>query len=148
MAMIRSTFSLSLEAAKVMMDAAVEEALRLGVGVCVAVVDVGANLLSFMRMDDAPLLSIDIAHNKAYSAAAFGKGTHEWYPLIEKEPALLHGLTHTERLIIFGGGLPLVVEGRTIGGVGVSGGSSDQDTQCARAAVSAFNSSLAVSLRA
>jgi glc operon protein GlcG len=86
------------------------------------------------RMDRAPLLCIHIAQDKAYSVASFGGlPTSDWWRLLESEPALLHGIVKTERLIIFGGGVPLVIGGRTVGAVGVSGGSAEQDVQIAEA---------------
>jgi len=142
MGLLRSSFQLTLEAARTVLDGVISEAVRQGVAVNVAVVDQGANLLAFARMDGAPLLSSTIAQNKAYTAAAFGKGTHEWYPMIAKEPALLHGIVHTDRLVIFAGGLPIEVEARLLGGVGVSGGSAEQDLACARAGIEAFRKAL------
>jgi uncharacterized protein GlcG (DUF336 family) len=58
--------------------------------------------------------------------------------MLESEPALLHGIVKTDRLIVFGGGVPLVAEGRTVGAIGVSGGSSDQDVQIAEAGAAAI----------
>jgi len=142
MGLLRSSFNLSAQAAQVILQGAVEKANDLGVAVNIAVVDQGANLVAFLRMDGAALLSVQIAQDKAYTAAAFGKGTHEWYPMIAKEPALLQGIVQTPRLVIFAGGLPIEVEGRLLGGVGVSGGSSEQDLDCARAGVTAFREAL------
>jgi uncharacterized protein GlcG (DUF336 family) len=142
MHLLKGTFQLTLHAARVIVDGAIRWAEEQQVAVNVAVVDQGANLMMFARMDGAPLLSATIAQNKAYTAAAFGKGTHEWYPMIAREPALLHGIVHTDRLVIFAGGLPIEVEGRLLGGVGVSGGSAEQDLECARAGVSAFRDAL------
>ena len=66
------------------------------------------------------------------------RGTGEWWRLLESEPALMHGITKTDRLIVFGGGVPLVADGRTVGGIGVSGGSSEQDVQIAEAGAAAL----------
>jgi uncharacterized protein GlcG (DUF336 family) len=91
-------------------------------------------------MDRAPLLCIRIAQDKAFSVAAFGGlPTAEWWRLLESEPALLHGIVKTDRLVIFGGGVPLVSEGRMIGGIGVSGGSSEQDVRIAEAGAAAVS---------
>jgi glc operon protein GlcG len=85
-------------------------------------------------MDQAPLLCIQIAQDKAISVASFGGlPTSEWWNLLENEPALRHGIIKTDRLIVFGGGVPLVVNGQTVGGIGVSGASSEQDAQIASA---------------
>ncbi|EPZ41037.1 MULTISPECIES: GlcG/HbpS family heme-binding protein [Alicyclobacillus] len=116
-----------------MLEAACACAQDLGTSVNVAIVDDGGNLKGFIRMDDAPLLSGEIAQNKAYSASAFGMPTSQWYPMLEKNPALLHGIVHTNRLTIFAGGLPILIEGRVAGGIGVSGGTGEQDELCAKA---------------
>jgi len=118
-----------------MLEAACKKAEELNIKVNVAIMDEGANLKGFVRMDDAPLLSVGIAQNKAYTAAAFGRATADWYPMIQKEPALMHGIVHTDRLVIFGGGLPLYIGEHLVGGIGVSGGSADEDVACAEAAV-------------
>src|SRR4051812_22520333 len=126
--------SVTLAAAQRAVAAALEEAEKLEVDVCVAATDSGGHLLAFARMDRAPILCIHIAQDKAYSVASFGGlPTSDWWRLLESEPALLHGIVKTERLIIFGGGVPLVIDGRTVGAVGVSGGSAEQDVQIAEA---------------
>jgi uncharacterized protein GlcG (DUF336 family) len=136
--------SITREIVMKMLDAACAKAEELGVAVNVAVVDEGANLKGFVRMDGAPLMSSGIAQNKAYTAAAFGIPTSEWYPLIEKEPSLLHGIVHTDRLTVFEGGIPLYINNQIAGGVGASGGSAEQDGVIAAAAVEVLNQSLNV----
>ena len=126
--------SATLAAAQRAITAAIEEAEALAVDVCIAVTDGAGHLLSMARMDRAPLLCVHIAQDKAYSVASFGGlPTSDWWRMLESEPALLHGIVKTERLIIFGGGVPLVIDGRTVGAVGVSGGSAEQDVQIAEA---------------
>lgn len=136
--------SITREIVMKMLDAACKKAEDLGVAVNVAVVDEGANLKGFVRMDGAALLSSEIAQNKAYTAAAFGIPTSEWYPLIEKEPSLLHGIVHTNRLTVFEGGIPLYINNQIAGGIGVSGGSAEQDGQIAAAGVEVLNQLLNV----
>lgn len=118
-----------------MIQKAVERAKEIGVCVNVAVVDSGGHLLSFIRMDGAPLLSVEIAQNKAYTAAAFGIPTHEWYEVIKEEPSLKVGIVHTERLTVFGGGYPVFDGACLAGGIGVSGGTLEQDMSCCQAAL-------------
>ncbi|ATY85434.1 cobalamin adenosyltransferase [Kyrpidia spormannii] len=130
---VRSTFALNHNTAMAMVQAAEAKAREIGVRLNIAVADAGGNLLAFLRMDGAPLLSGEIARNKAYTAAAFGKATGDWYGFIKDEPALLHGIVHTDRLVIFGGGLPIYYGEHLLGGIGCSGGSSEEDTICARA---------------
>ncbi|MFC3884004.1 heme-binding protein [Bacillus songklensis] len=121
-----------------MIQKAKEKANELKITVNIAIVDDGGHLVAFSRMDHAPLLSIEIAQNKAYSAIAFGIPTHEWYPLIENSPALKTGIVHTSRLVVFGGGYPILSDGKVIGGIGVSGGSEEEDKLCCEAALRIF----------
>jgi len=136
--MLYQKYALTQSLALRMLEAITNKAEELRIKINAAVVDEGANLKAFIRMDEAALLSGEIAQNKAYTAAAFGKPTEEWYPLIKDEPALLNGIVHTNRLVIFGGGIPLVYNGVIVGGIGVSGGTSDQDVQCALAGLTIF----------
>jgi uncharacterized protein GlcG (DUF336 family) len=125
--------TVTLEAAHRAVTACLERASALGVEAAIAVVDQAGNLKAFARMDGAPLLSSGIAQDKAWTAAAFGLPTHRWWDLVKDEPPLLHGIVKTDRLIVFGGGVPLTSEGEVVGGVGVSGGSADQDREIAEA---------------
>lgn len=125
--------TIGYSAANRAMDAAMAEAQALGVAVCVAVSDRAGHLIAYGRMDGAPLLSGEIAQDKAYTVAAFGLATHEWFDLIKDELALLHGIIKTDRLIVFGGGVPIRVDNQLVGAVGVSGGSADQDRRIAEA---------------
>lgn len=132
--LVREAATLTLRGAQLALAGALGEAQRIGVAVCVAVADGSGQLLSFVRMDDAPLLSVSIAQDKAYTVAAFGGlPTHEWFDLIKDEPPLLHGIVKTDRLVVFGGGVPVRVAGRVVGAVGVSGGSATQDRKVAEA---------------
>jgi glc operon protein GlcG len=134
--------SVTLAAAQRAVAAAIARAETLSVDVCVAATDSAGHLLAFARMDRAPILCAQIAQDKAYSVAAFGGlPTGEWWRLLESEPALLHGITKTERLVVFGGGVPLVADGRTVGGIGVSGGSSEEDVRIAEAGAAVLDGS-------
>ena len=130
--------SLSYAAARAVLDAALARAGELGVAVCVCVADPSGEAIATARMDGAPRLSARIAADKAYTVGAFnGLPTDQWWGLIEHEPALVHGLTHTPRLVVFGGGKPVLADGRLVGAVGVSGGSAEQDTEIAAAGAAA-----------
>jgi glc operon protein GlcG len=129
-----------LAAAQRAVAAAIAEAERLSVDVCIAAADSAGHLLAFARMDRAPLLCVQLAQDKAYSVSSFGGlPTGEWWRLLESEPALLHGIVKTDRLVVFGGGVPLVSQGRTVGAIGVSGGSSEQDVRIAEAGAAAVS---------
>ncbi len=121
------------QAAAEAVAAAVARADTLGIKINAAVVDRGGNLLAFQRMNGAFLHSIDIAIDKAYTAASFGFPTHQWMDEIRDVPQMREGIVHRDRLVIFGGGLPLIKDGKVIGAIGVSGGSEEQDQLCATA---------------
>ena len=130
--------SISLEAAQKAIEGASAKAREMGAPMVIAVVDESGVLKAFTRMDGAPLLSVDIAKDKAYTAVAFGIPTHEWFNFIKDDPPLLHGITQTPRLIVFGGGYPIAADGTVIGGIGVSGGHYSQDMQVAEAGLAAL----------
>ena len=127
------------EAAAAAVAAAVRWAEEAGTRVNVAVVDSGGNLAAFLRMPGAFLHSIEIAIDKAYTAASFGLPTGAWTEaLMAHSPAVRSGIPLRPRMVCFGGGLPLRHEDRLIGGIGVSGGSEQEDEACARAGVTAI----------
>ncbi|GEC94988.1 PduO protein [Zoogloea ramigera] len=128
----------SAEAVSVALEAAVAKAAELGVKINVAVADSGGNLSGFLRMPGAFVQSIDIAIDKAYTAAGFGFSTKDWMKLIGHDDGMKFGFSARPRLVVFGGGLPLRVNGELIGGIGVSGASEEQDEICARAALDAI----------
>jgi uncharacterized protein GlcG (DUF336 family) len=105
---------------------------------CIAIVNEAGQLKSFHAMDGAPHLSIQIAQDKAYTASSFGIPTHVWWDFIKGDPPLLHGIVHTPRLIIFGGGYPVMEDGQMIGAIGISGGHYSDDMEVARAALDAI----------
>lgn len=131
--------SITQSASDRLIEAATAKAKKIGVPMAISIVDESGALKAFRRMDGAPLLSVDIATNKAYTAVSFGIPTHGWFEFIKNDPPLLHGIVHTPRLVVFGGGYPLTEDGQTIGGIGVSGGHYDQDMAVAEAALAALN---------
>src|SRR6516164_8641890 len=130
--------SIDIATAERAVDAAAKKSAELGFKMCIAVSDESGDLKAFRRMDGAPKLSIQISEDKAYTAASFGMPTHAWYDFIKDDPPLLHGITHTPRLTVFGGGFPIVLKGEIIGAIGLSGGHYTQDMECARAALAAI----------
>ena len=125
--------TIRLETARAAAAEAIRVAESLGVSVCVAVADRAGHLLSYDRMDGAPLLCGQLAQDKAYTVATFGLPTHDWWEMIRDEPVLLHGVIKTDRLIVYGGGVPIIYEEALVGAIGVSGGSPDQDRVIAEA---------------
>ena len=119
--------------------ASVAHAASLGLRINVAVVDPGGNLAAFLRMPGAFLHSIDIAIDKAYTAASFGLPTSQWHAALQQHSdAVRDGLLRRPRFVAFGGGLPITENGQRIGGIGVSGGSEEQDEACAQAGLIAI----------
>lgn len=132
--------TLSYAGARAVLDAALAEAAELGVAVNVSVCDVAGHPLAFARMDGAALLSGSIAADKAYTVVAFnGVPTSLWFDMVENEPALREGIVHRDRLVIFGGGEPVLLDGALVGAVGVSGGTAEQDVQVASAGAAAVS---------
>lgn len=129
----------SARGARTLLDSAVAFAREKEETYCIAVVDASGVLKAFERMDGAPLLSIQVAQDKAYTAAGFGMPTDGWYDFIKDDGPLAIGApSGIDRLVVFGGGIPIESGGRLIGAVGVSGGHYSQDQAVAQAAVDAF----------
>ncbi|MGI9429594.1 MAG: GlcG/HbpS family heme-binding protein [Bythopirellula sp.] len=130
---------LSIEDAKCLTDGARVKAEEIGVPMCIAIVDESGNLVSFERMDGGKTSSVIVAQDKAYTAAAARKATHE-YNEVCKPGSLAFGI-HTEvggRLSVVGGGLPVIVDGEVVGGIGLSSGTPQQDMDCAQAGIDHF----------
>jgi uncharacterized protein GlcG (DUF336 family) len=126
----------TMEQAQKAIEAARKRAVKLDTQMCIAVVDSGANLKAFLRMDDAWVGSIDIAIKKARTAVFFGMPTGE-IGKISQPGESLYGIEHSnEGLITFPGGLPIVDEdGVLMGGIGVSGSAVENDHKVAAAGV-------------
>jgi uncharacterized protein GlcG (DUF336 family) len=135
MANVVTKHSISSGLAEKMVDEAVAKARELGVTENVAILDDGGNLKAFRRMDGAPLLSIEIAQNKAYTAL-FGISTQELFNFIQGDPSLLAGMPTLPRMAAWGGGFPIKVNGEVVGAIGLSGAPTVQnDVDCAMAAL-------------
>ena len=135
MANLVKKHSISSELAQKMVDAAVAKATDLGVSENVAILDDGGNLKAFRRMDGAPILCIEMAQNKAYTAL-LGVSTQEFFDFIQGDPSLLAGIPTLARVAAWGGGFPIKVNGEIVGAIGVSGAPTVQnDIDCAKAAL-------------
>lgn len=130
---------ITAEAASAACAAAVAFAADKGWRINVAVVDRGGNLMAFLRQPRAFIHSIQIAIDKAYTAASFGFPTKAWMGAIGHDDGMKFGFSNQQRLIVFGGGLPVPGEGgEWLGGIGVSGASEAEDEECARAGLAAI----------
>jgi uncharacterized protein GlcG (DUF336 family) len=119
------------------LDAALAEAARIGVPQCIAVVDAGGHLLAFGRSDGARIGSVSVAMTKAISAATRKRPTAEeggGDPITSIRLALA-----ADRVTGIGGGLPIVVDGHVVGAIGVSSGTSDEDTMVGLAGAAALD---------
>jgi uncharacterized protein GlcG (DUF336 family) len=135
MANVVKKYSISSELAQKMVNEAVAKAKTIGVSENVAILDDGGNLKAFSRMDGAPILSIEIAQNKAYTAL-FGVPTQDFFNSIQSDPSLLAGIPTLARVAAYGGGFPIKVDGEIVGAIGLSGAPTVQnDIDCARAAL-------------
>ena len=131
--------SISSEAAHQAIAAAEAKATEIGAPMDIAIVDDSGVLKAFSRMDGAPLLSIQIAQDKAYTAAGFGMPTHGWHEFIKDDAPLAAGApSGIDRLVIFGGGYPIKLDGQLVGAIGVSGGHYTQDQEVAEAGLRAL----------
>lgn len=128
-----STTTLSLEAAHELLAHARQACLQRGFAATIAITDAGGHLRAFERADSAPFLTAEVAVDKAWSAASFGMSTHQWNQYMN-EPTVAP-LGQHPRLMAVGGGVPIVLNGKLAGGIGISGGTSAQDHEAAEAAL-------------
>jgi uncharacterized protein GlcG (DUF336 family) len=130
---------LTLAHARTILDAALAKAEEIGVPSNVAIVDSGANLLTFARMDGAWLGSIEIAQNKAYTARAFDMSTKELAKISQPgDSAYGIAMSTNHKIAIFSGGIPLKAGDVVVGAIGSSGGTPSQDQEVAEAGADAY----------
>jgi uncharacterized protein GlcG (DUF336 family) len=131
--------SISTEAAHQAIAAAEAKATDMGTPMVIAVVDDGGILKAFSRMDGAALLSVQVAQDKAYTAVGFGMPTHGWHDFIKDDAPLADGApTGIDRLVIFGGGYPITIDGSVVGAIGVRRGHYSEDQKVAEAGLEAL----------
>ncbi len=113
--------TLSGAASRTMVDAAVAEANAMSVAVTVVIVDESGVTKELLRMDGAPLVSVQTAINKAYAAAAIGMPPDDFYAAIESDGAAVAEFATRPGLALIAGGLPVIAQGRVAGAIGVAG---------------------------
>lgn len=128
----------SLAEAERVIDAAVARAAEVGIAVAAVVLDGSGRLVAARRMDGSPLMAVDMATGKAYTAAGMGAPTEVWDEATAANPGFGGAITSVPGFTPFGGGKPLLVDGRIAGAVGISGGTVDQDVDIAAAAQAGF----------
>ena len=131
-----ATASITRESAHALIAVANDATRDIGIKVTIAVTDAGGHLTALTRDDGAPFLSVNVAIDKAWTATSFGLPTHVWSDVIAN-PQVAQ-LAHQPRLVAVGGGVPIVVGGRVVGGIGISGGNAKQDQHAAEIALKAL----------
>lgn len=128
--------TITLEMAKEIIAKAEQKAEETQVAVVITVVDEGGNLVATHRMDDSMLISISASFNKAYTSIALKMSTEQLYDLVLPGKPF-YGLESIEvgKICVFGGGIPILNNGRFIGAIGVSGGTIEQDILIAKYAL-------------
>lgn len=132
------TASIDAETAQIAITAAAAKAKQLGHAMSIVITDAAGITKAALRMDGASEATLDIARDKAYTSVSLGMATHALWDFIKNDPPLLHGLPQQNRIIVFGGGYPIIDDGRTVGGIGISGGHYSDDMEVARAGLAAI----------
>jgi glc operon protein GlcG len=131
---LRKTHELTHEAALIVLQGAIAKAQAMGVPQCIAIVDTGGNLLAFVRMDNAKVLSQISSTQKAITAASSRVPTGGVSPDVEMKLAVVTG----GQLTNLKGGLPIVIDGEVVGAIGVGSGTGEQDVEVAQAGIDAL----------
>lgn len=144
---MKQVFRLELEEAKLMVEAAKKRSEEIGVLETICVVDDGGYPLALERMNGARVTGPQIAWNKAFTAAGHKRSTHLFNtapngPALPGNEAFGIQWSFEGKFAVFVGGFPIVVDGEVIGGVGLSGGNGEQDTQAGLAALQALQDHL------
>ncbi|MFD1880225.1 GlcG/HbpS family heme-binding protein [Paracoccus pacificus] len=135
--MITQLTSIASDTAFGLVGAVLAQAKSQGLNVAVCVVDVHGQVLGSARMDGASPPILEFATDKAFTAANMRRTTEGFAARMGSSPALTMGLASRPRLLVWGGGLPIVHEGKVVGGIGVSGATDAEDIACAQAALRA-----------
>ena len=127
---------LDLDDARILMAGAEAHARTIGVPMCIAITDEAGQLIAFQRMEGGKVTSTTIAIDKAFTAAAAKKATHD-YGMASQPGAPAYGIASAigGRLMVVGGGLPVLWNGEVVGGIGVSSGTPAQDQAVAQAGI-------------
>lgn len=144
---MKTFFRLDLEEAKLMIEAAKKRSEEINVLESICIVDEGGYPLALERMDGARVTGPQIAWNKAFTAAGHKRSTHLFNtppngPALPGNEAFGIQWSFEGKFAVFVGGFPIVVDGEVIGGVGLSGGNGEQDTQAGLAALQALKEHL------
>jgi len=130
--------TLRLEEAELMLDAAQKKAEEMGVPEVLCVADSAGYAIALRRLNGGKVTSVQIAMNKAFTAAGHRKPTHHYKNALPGEEAFGIFTQHEGRFTVFVGGFPVVVDGQVVGGIAASGGNGEQDIACCEAGIAAL----------
>lgn len=130
--------TLSLAEANLVLDAAQRKAEEIGVPQVLCVADAAGYPIALRRLDGGKVTSVQIAMNKAFTAAGHRKPTHNYKNALPGEEAFGIFTQHDGRFTVFVGGFPIVVDGKVVGGIGASGGNGEQDIAVCEAGIAAL----------
>lgn len=129
---------LNLAEAKILLDAAEEKGKEFGSKHVICIADDAGYPIALRRLDNGKVTSVQIAENKAFTAAAHRRVTHTFTNTFPGEEAWGIFTQHGGRITVFVGGYPIYVNGEVVGGIGVSGGNGEQDIAMCEAAIESF----------
>jgi glc operon protein GlcG len=135
---VNRVLELSVQGAKVLLQAAIAKAEAMGVPQCIAIVDRGGNLMVFERMEGAKLHSQFSAIQKAYTAVSAKVSTGQ----LPSDLAVGIALASGNRFATIAGGLPIEINGEVIGGIGIGSGTDEEDIEVAEAAIEALKAAI------
>ena len=130
----KQTFKLTSNGAMKILQAAMEKAESMGVPQCITIVDTGGHMMAFCRMDGAFVLSNDSSMKKAVTAAIYGQLTGQ----MDDNVAIKLAIATDGKRVNLPGGVPIIVKGDVIGGIGVGSGTGAQDLEVAKAGIAAL----------
>lgn len=130
--------TLTLAEAQLVLDAAQKKAEEIGVAQVICVADNAGYPIALRRLDNGKVTSVQIAMNKAFTAAGHRRPTHHYKNALPGEEAFGIFTQHEGRFTVFVGGYPIMVDGKCVGSIGASGGNSEQDIAVCEAGIAAF----------
>ena len=130
--------TITLEEAQLILDAAQKKAEEIGIPEVLCVADNAGYPIALRRLNGGKVTSVQIAMNKAFTAAGHRKPTHHYKNAVPGEEAFGIFTQHDGRFTVFVGGIPIFVDNQCVGSVAASGGNGEQDIACCEAGIAAF----------
>jgi glc operon protein GlcG len=130
--------TIALVAAQKAASAGIAAAQEMGILVSIVVVDPAGHPMAVVRMDGASILTYEVAYKKAWTAATTGAPTAGVHQFIDSDPGSLLSMPHVQNFSVVAGGLPISVDDRCVGALGVSGATAELDLKVAEAALAAI----------